>query len=274
MGREACLALSYAHGPIPGVVPDIKPGNLFLCDSGPVKVTDFGLAKAVRNQAERRREALRDIGLYGPGAVARGARGLRRRHLGSLAASCTSCCPEAAPLVPDAPGRLPRGGSRREPVAPLPIPCPRRWPKRSWQCWTPIPSAGRRPGPGRPVAVATPRQPCSTRGVTVNAGARAGVTGAPGDAANPPRDGTRGSAVARRSRADAAGAATPGRLSGAGAPVIPAQGPPEMSQAGVAAEGPGAGALVTGTRKRRRLLVPVIAGTAAAAAAIPGRCPP
>ena len=48
IGREACGALSYAHGLDPGVVHrDIKPGNLFICDTGTVKVTDFGLAKAV-----------------------------------------------------------------------------------------------------------------------------------------------------------------------------------------------------------------------------------
>ena len=48
IGREACLALAYAHGLTPGVVHrDIKPANLFICGTGLVKVMDFGIAKAV-----------------------------------------------------------------------------------------------------------------------------------------------------------------------------------------------------------------------------------
>ena len=46
IGRETCAALAYAHGL--GVVHrDITPGNVFLCDTGLVKVTDFGIAKAL-----------------------------------------------------------------------------------------------------------------------------------------------------------------------------------------------------------------------------------
>jgi eukaryotic-like serine/threonine-protein kinase len=46
IGRDICTALAYAHRM--GVLHrDIKPSNLFLCESGQVKVTDFGVARAV-----------------------------------------------------------------------------------------------------------------------------------------------------------------------------------------------------------------------------------
>ncbi len=45
IGRDICGALAYAHRQ--GVIHrDIKPGDLFLCDTGQVKVTDFGIARA------------------------------------------------------------------------------------------------------------------------------------------------------------------------------------------------------------------------------------
>jgi serine/threonine protein kinase len=46
IGLDICSALAYAHRE--GVTHrDIKPSNLFLCDSGRVKITDFGVAKAI-----------------------------------------------------------------------------------------------------------------------------------------------------------------------------------------------------------------------------------
>jgi serine/threonine-protein kinase len=50
IGRDVCSGLAYAHRE--GVIHrDIKPGNLFLCDTGRVKITDFGVAKAAGGMA-------------------------------------------------------------------------------------------------------------------------------------------------------------------------------------------------------------------------------
>jgi serine/threonine protein kinase len=50
IGRDICGGLAYAHRE--GVIHrDIKPANLFLCESGQVKITDFGVARAVGETA-------------------------------------------------------------------------------------------------------------------------------------------------------------------------------------------------------------------------------
>ena len=50
IGRDVCSGLAYAHSE--GVIHrDIKPANLFLCDTGQIKITDFGVARAVSETA-------------------------------------------------------------------------------------------------------------------------------------------------------------------------------------------------------------------------------
>jgi tRNA A-37 threonylcarbamoyl transferase component Bud32 len=50
IGRDICSGLAYAHAE--GVIHrDIKPANLFRCENGRVKITDFGVAKAVSETA-------------------------------------------------------------------------------------------------------------------------------------------------------------------------------------------------------------------------------
>ena len=81
IGRDACAALGYAHGL--GVVHrDIKPGNLFLCYTGQVKVTDFGIAKAVSGTSLTATGTLVGTLPYIPGAVAGRDGRVQQRHLG------------------------------------------------------------------------------------------------------------------------------------------------------------------------------------------------
>src|SRR5262249_20073145 len=49
IGIQASDALFWAHSK-DVIHRDIKPANLFLCDPGPVKILDFGLAKAITPQ--------------------------------------------------------------------------------------------------------------------------------------------------------------------------------------------------------------------------------
>jgi eukaryotic-like serine/threonine-protein kinase len=60
---DVCSALGYAHER--GLVHrDIKPGNILLADDGTVKVTDFGIARAVDNETVTRTAAVLGTAAY------------------------------------------------------------------------------------------------------------------------------------------------------------------------------------------------------------------
>ncbi|MTV25171.1 Stk1 family PASTA domain-containing Ser/Thr kinase [Nitriliruptoraceae bacterium ZYF776] len=60
---DVCAALGYAHER--GLVHrDIKPGNILLADDGTVKVTDFGIARAVDNETVTRTAAVLGTAAY------------------------------------------------------------------------------------------------------------------------------------------------------------------------------------------------------------------
>src|SRR4029450_1137548 len=65
VASEICEGLEYAHAH--GVVHrDIKPGNIFLTDSGTVKIVDFGLARLVTSDLTRSNMMMGTINYMAP----------------------------------------------------------------------------------------------------------------------------------------------------------------------------------------------------------------
>jgi eukaryotic-like serine/threonine-protein kinase len=60
---DVCTALSYAHDR--GLIHrDVKPGNILIADDGSVKVTDFGIARAVDHETVTRTAAVLGTAAY------------------------------------------------------------------------------------------------------------------------------------------------------------------------------------------------------------------
>jgi eukaryotic-like serine/threonine-protein kinase len=60
---DVCAALQYAHEQ--GLIHrDVKPGNILLAEDGTVKVTDFGIARAVGNETVTRTAAVLGTAAY------------------------------------------------------------------------------------------------------------------------------------------------------------------------------------------------------------------
>ena len=65
VAAEICEGLEYAHAH--GVVHrDIKPGNIFLTDSGTIKIVDFGLARLVTSELTRSNMMMGTINYMAP----------------------------------------------------------------------------------------------------------------------------------------------------------------------------------------------------------------
>jgi hypothetical protein len=260
IGRETCLALSYAHSLDPGVVHrDVKPGNLFICDTGTVKVTDFGLAKAVT-----------ETGLSTAGSVYGTLAYISpEQWLGAPVTFSDDIWSLGCVLYELLAGRLPRSyrtptdylaaAARRDPVAPLPGTVPPGLTEAVMAMLDTDPL-------GRPTASQAAQLLSLRRARPVTVPARSAQSSAPeppaGQEAPSPR---REMALAGTPWPEAAASTRqerppPARPLGADGPVIPAQGPPEISQAGIPASAPRWTGAVTGLPRNPRRLLPAVAG--------------
>jgi eukaryotic-like serine/threonine-protein kinase len=59
--RSACEAVQYAHGRLV-VHRDLKPSNVFVTRDGEVKLLDFGIARLIRDEADRARDDTLTVG--------------------------------------------------------------------------------------------------------------------------------------------------------------------------------------------------------------------
>ncbi len=126
---------------------DIKPGNLFLCDSGPVKIADFGIAKAVSETRLTATGTL--VGTFPYMAP--------EQWLGEPATFSNDICAIGCVLYDLLSGALPRSYATPRSTWPPPragsmsprwrtqLASPRGWRARSRRCSSPTPATGHPP---------------------------------------------------------------------------------------------------------------------------------
>ncbi|MEX0705187.1 MAG: Stk1 family PASTA domain-containing Ser/Thr kinase, partial [Nitriliruptoraceae bacterium] len=99
---DVCAALAYAHDR--GLIHrDVKPGNILIADDGSVKVTDFGIARAVDNETVTRTASVLGTAAYLSPEQAQGLDVDERSDLYSLGVVLYEALTGAPPFSGDTP---------------------------------------------------------------------------------------------------------------------------------------------------------------------------
>ncbi len=102
IASDVCLALEYAHSR--GLVHrDVKPGNILLADDGAVKVTDFGIARAISADTVTQTAAVLGTAAYLSPEQAQGLSVDERSDVYSLGVTLYEVLTGTPPFVGDSP---------------------------------------------------------------------------------------------------------------------------------------------------------------------------
>ena len=114
-GVAAALAFAHRHGV---VHRDVKPGNILITPDGDVKVTDFGIARAMNTEESLTQTgAVMGTAAYFSPEQAEG-KGVDRAATSTRSASSSTKWPSAAPFIGDSPVAVASKHVRDQPVLP------------------------------------------------------------------------------------------------------------------------------------------------------------
>jgi serine/threonine protein kinase len=262
IGRETCMALSYAHGLDPGVVHrDIKPGNLFVCDTGTVKVTDFGLAKAITETGLSTAGTVYGTMAYISPELWLGAPVTFSDDIWALGCVLYELLSGRLPRSYKSPTEYLAAAARREYVAPLPDIVPAGLAEAVMAMLHTDPRS--RPTASQAVELLSVRRAQPVPATVTSPLSRATAWQSPAGREMPSRRRETELAWTQGPEAEASmpqGQPPPDRPFSSAGPIIPAQERPAISRPGMPAGTHRRTETATGPQKKRKLLISAVAG--------------